>query len=147
MFDIGLSELGVIGLVALIVLGPERLPKVARACGRWVGKLQRYINDVKADIHRETALAELKAVQEDIHKTANELHHIQQQTEDEMHEIHQALSLDDISTKKEPNRRKQKKLRSRSHTLPIWYKHQQGIRTYVQSGAARVKRHRKHIPS
>ena len=52
MFDIGFSELVVIGLVALVVIGPERLPRVARTVGHLLGRLQRYVSDVKADIHR-----------------------------------------------------------------------------------------------
>jgi sec-independent protein translocase protein TatB len=60
MFDIGFSELLVIAVVALIVIGPERLPKVARTAGHMFGRLQRYVNDVKADIQREIELDELK---------------------------------------------------------------------------------------
>jgi len=60
MFDIGFSELLVIAVVALLVIGPERLPKVARTAGHLFGRLQRYVNDVKADIQRELELDELK---------------------------------------------------------------------------------------
>src|SRR5438067_449405 len=63
MFDIGFSELLVIGVVALIVIGPERLPKVARTVGHLFGRMQRYVNDVKADISREMQLEELKKLQ------------------------------------------------------------------------------------
>lgn len=60
MFDIGFSELVVIGVVALVVVGPERLPKLARTAGLLFGRMQRYVNDVKADINREMEAAELK---------------------------------------------------------------------------------------
>jgi sec-independent protein translocase protein TatB len=60
MFDIGFSELLVIAIVALLVIGPERLPKVARTAGHLFGRLQRYVNDVKSDIQRELELDELK---------------------------------------------------------------------------------------
>ncbi|HSD42018.1 MAG TPA: Sec-independent protein translocase protein TatB [Burkholderiales bacterium] len=60
MFDIGFSELLVIAVIALLVIGPERLPKVARTAGHLFGRLQRYVNDVKADIQREIELDELK---------------------------------------------------------------------------------------
>ena len=63
MFDIGFSELLVIAIVALIVIGPERLPKVARTLGHLFGRMQRYVNDVKADIAREIELDELKKMQ------------------------------------------------------------------------------------
>src|SRR5258706_10840375 len=64
MFDLSFGELAVIGTVALVVLGPDRLPKVARTVGDWVGKAQRYVNQVKSDINREMELAELKKLQE-----------------------------------------------------------------------------------
>ena len=60
MFDVGFSELMVIAVVALIVIGPERLPRVARTLGHLFGRLQRYVNDVKADINREIELDELR---------------------------------------------------------------------------------------
>jgi sec-independent protein translocase protein TatB len=63
MFDVGFSELVVIALVALIVIGPERLPRVARTLGALMGRAQRYVNDVKADIQREVDLGELKNIQ------------------------------------------------------------------------------------
>ena len=63
MFDIGFSELLVIGVVALIVIGPERLPRVARTLGHLFGRMQRYVNDVKADISREMELEELRKLQ------------------------------------------------------------------------------------
>jgi sec-independent protein translocase protein TatB len=64
MFDFSFSELALIGAVALVVLGPERLPKVARTVGEWAGKAQRYVSQVKADINREMEVAELKKLQE-----------------------------------------------------------------------------------
>jgi sec-independent protein translocase protein TatB len=72
MFDIGFSELMVIGIVALLVLGPERLPKVARTTGHLLGRLQRYVSDVKSDINREMQLDELKKLQEEARKSAME---------------------------------------------------------------------------
>lgn len=73
MFDVGFSELVVIGLVALIVFGPEELPRVARTAGHLLGKLRRYVADVKADISREMELADLKRVQDEVRQTATEL--------------------------------------------------------------------------
>jgi sec-independent protein translocase protein TatB len=64
MFDFSFGELAMISAVALIVLGPERLPKVARTVGEWAGKAQRYVSQVKADINREIELSELKKLQE-----------------------------------------------------------------------------------
>ena len=73
MFDIGFSELMVIAVVALIVIGPERLPKVARTVGLLFGRMQRYVNDVKADISREMALDDLRKLQANIQETADNL--------------------------------------------------------------------------
>ena len=70
MFDIGFSELMVIAIVALIVIGPERLPKVARTLGHLFGRMQRYVNDVKADISREMELEELKKLQTTVQDAA-----------------------------------------------------------------------------
>jgi sec-independent protein translocase protein TatB len=73
MFDIGFSELIIIGIVALVVIGPERLPKVARTAGLLLGRLQRYVNDVKADINREMQLDELRKLQADMQESARDL--------------------------------------------------------------------------
>jgi len=70
VFDVGFSELMVIAVVALIVIGPERLPRVARTLGHLFGRLQRYVNDVKADINREIELEELRKVQDDVRDAA-----------------------------------------------------------------------------
>ena len=73
MFDFGFSELLVIGVVLLVVVGPERLPKVARTAGHLLGRLQRYVSDVKSDIQREIQLDELKKLQEQVQQQAREL--------------------------------------------------------------------------
>lgn len=70
MFDIGFSELLVIGVVALIVIGPERLPRVARTAGHLLGRLQRYVADVRADIQREMDMEELRRMRASIEQTA-----------------------------------------------------------------------------
>jgi sec-independent protein translocase protein TatB len=73
MFDIGFSEIVVIGVVALIVIGPERLPKVARTLGHMFGRLQRYVNEVKADINREMELDELRKLQTEVQSAARDI--------------------------------------------------------------------------
>jgi sec-independent protein translocase protein TatB len=73
MFDIGFSEILVIGFVALIVIGPERLPKVARTLGHMFGRLQRYVNEVKADINREMELDELRKLQAEVQSAARDI--------------------------------------------------------------------------
>src|SRR6187397_350376 len=71
MFDIGFSEIVVIAVVALIVIGPERLPEVARTLGHLFGRMQRYVNDVKADISREMELDELRKLQATVQDAAH----------------------------------------------------------------------------
>jgi sec-independent protein translocase protein TatB len=72
MFDIGFSELLVIGVVALVVIGPERLPKVARTLGHLFGRLQRYVSQVKSDINREMEMSELSKVKTEFESAARE---------------------------------------------------------------------------
>jgi sec-independent protein translocase protein TatB len=71
MFDIAFSEIVVIAVVALIVIGPERLPKVARTLGHMFGRLQRYVNEVKADINREMELDELRKLKSEMQSAAS----------------------------------------------------------------------------
>ena len=73
MFDIGFSEIIVIAVIALGVLGPEKLPRVARTAGHLLGRMQRYVNDVKADINREVELDELRKLQKEMQNTANSI--------------------------------------------------------------------------
>ena len=83
MFDISFGELAVIGVVALVVIGPEKLPKVARTVGALVGRAQRYVHDVKADIQREVNLGELKQLHSEVHDAAQSLRHSVQTQVDE----------------------------------------------------------------
>ncbi len=73
MFDISFSELFLIGIVALVVIGPERLPRVARAFGLMVGRAQRYVNDIKVELQREANLEEIKKMQEEARESAMKL--------------------------------------------------------------------------
>lgn len=73
MFDIGFSEMVVLAVVALVVLGPERLPRVARQTGAWMGKLRRYVDDVKSDINRQMELTELRDLKSQVTDAAREL--------------------------------------------------------------------------
>lgn len=73
MFDIGFSELVVIGAVALVVIGPEELPRVARTAGQLMGRLRRYVSDVKSDISREMDVSEFKRMQEELEQSAREM--------------------------------------------------------------------------
>lgn len=73
MFDIAFSEVMIIAVVALIVIGPERLPRVARTVGHLFGRMQRYVNDVKSDIQREVELDELRKLKETVEESARSI--------------------------------------------------------------------------
>ncbi len=88
MFDVGLSELMVIAVVALVVIGPERLPKVARTAGLLLGRLQRYVSDVKADINREIQLDELKKLQQHV---STQVSSLESSVSHEMREIEKSV--------------------------------------------------------
>lgn len=92
MFDVGFSELLLISVVALIVIGPERLPSVARTLGHLMGRAQRYVNDVKSDINREMQLEELKKLQEEVTESARTL---EQSMKGQLNQVQE--SLDEVS--------------------------------------------------
>jgi sec-independent protein translocase protein TatB len=92
MFDVGFSELIVIALVALIVIGPERLPRVARTVGALLGRAQRYVNDVKADIQREVDFEELKNLKSTFEDAAKSVEQSVQQVEQEMNATAESLN-------------------------------------------------------
>ncbi len=89
MFDIGFTELMVIALVGLIVIGPERMPKVARTVGHLLGRLQRYVGDVKSDISREMQLEDLKKLQAQVTEEARDM---ERQVNDQMHSVETSLN-------------------------------------------------------
>ena len=92
MFDIGFTELMVIALVALIVIGPERLPRVARTLGALFGRAQRYVNDVKSDIQREVDLDELKDIRSTFQDAAKSVQESVTKTEQELREAGESLN-------------------------------------------------------
>lgn len=92
MFDIGFSELIVVALVALIVIGPERLPRVARTIGALLGRAQRYVNDVKSDIQREVDLGELKNISSTFQDAAKSVEQSVSQFGKEMQEVGDTLN-------------------------------------------------------
>jgi sec-independent protein translocase protein TatB len=102
MFDLGFSELMLIALVALVVIGPERLPRVARTMGHLAGRLQRYVADVKADINREVELDELKKMRDSMQEAASGMESSfnseLQKTESELNAAAEASAQVEVST-------------------------------------------------
>jgi sec-independent protein translocase protein TatB len=158
MIDLGLSKLAIIGVVALIVIGPEKLPKVARMAGTLYGRAQRYLHDVKSEVSREIQLDELRNLQKEVADTAAEFqsdveHHLSSSVQ----EVEAAwrgdiqpsvpmpgASMDNLERKAKDFRRK--KL-VRSSAVPAWYKSRHGGKTRVLSGAARVRKFRPGVKS
>jgi sec-independent protein translocase protein TatB len=159
MIDLGLSKLAVIGVVALIVIGPERLPKVARMAGTLYGRAQRYLHDIKSEVSREIEMEELrnlhKEVQETAHSFKTEVESFGSEVENtvssHLGEVESAwrgdsasshtptVTSDDIERKARDFRRK--KL-VKTSSVPAWYKNRHGSRQHVLSGAARVRKFR-----
>jgi len=109
MFDVGFWELTVIALVALVVIGPERLPKVARTVGLWLGRGRRFVAGVKADIDKEIRAEELKEILDKQIRQANPVHEIIEDTRQDLSQIKQeaensvqeaSQALDDHDTPK-----------------------------------------------
>lgn len=163
MFDIGISELGVIGAVALVVLGPEKLPRVARMVGNLMGRAQRYMADVKAEVNRQIELDELRNMKstvessmQDIHQTvAKNLGDIRDDFDGAWKEATSGLpgaaaggalpagATDDDSGPYlgEPGRAKRLR-RSGGQAVPLWYRRHSRLRGHALSGAARMARYR-----
>jgi sec-independent protein translocase protein TatB len=98
MFDVSFTELLVIGVVALVVIGPERLPKVARTLGHLVGRAQRYVSDVKSDIQREVELDELRKLKDQMQDAAQSVQSSLQSTSDALTKPLEALEQNTMST-------------------------------------------------
>ena len=172
MIDLGLSKIAIIGVVALIVIGPEKLPRVARMAGTLYGRAQRYLNQVKSEVSREIELEELKNLQKDVQDAA---HSVKQSVEKSMHGVENSISgnlaevenawrgdsssyeghhdaheamlratNEDLARKAREFRRK--KL-VRNSAIPGWYKQRHGGKQHVQSAAARVARFRPRASS
>jgi sec-independent protein translocase protein TatB len=161
MIDFGFDKIALIGAVALIVIGPEKLPRVARTVGHFIGKAQRYVADVKAEVNRSIELEELQKMKSQFEGAARD---VEQSVNREMSAATGDLqrSWDDGSppapdTSAASNggtyvppppeyTHPKKKWRLKRGAMPAWYKQRQGIRTKALSGAARVARFRPRPP-
>lgn len=157
MIDIGLTKIALIGVVALVVIGPEKLPRVARMAGTLFGRAQRYMHQVKSEVSREMEIDELRKMHKEMQDAASE---VEQSVAKNMADTEQTLhaawgdatgaGLDnplldtptpDQQAVKTKNFRK-KKL-ARTSAIPSWYKQQSGRKTRVLSAAARVAKYRR----
>ena len=151
MIDLGVSKLALIAVVALVVVGPERLPKVARMAGNLFGRAQRYMADVKSEVNRQMAVEEFKQFREEssaaLKEVENSINATVQEAGSNLSD--QADIFDNNFTKpfldeKEVLRKSKRQGRNswgvRRAARPVWFKRSAGIRTRVHSGAARMKR-------
>ncbi|MCU0925244.1 MAG: Sec-independent protein translocase protein TatB [Hydrogenophaga sp.] len=156
MIDLGISKLALIGVVALIVIGPEKLPRVARTVGALLGKAQRYVSDVKAEVSRSMELEELKKMKESVESAARDVESsVQAGASDFDKSWSEATAgldggtstdnsaLESIGSDLNPvYKHPRKNWRLKQGAMPQWYKARSGVRTRAQSGAARVARYR-----
>ena len=155
MIDFGFDKIALIGAVALIVIGPERLPRVARTIGHLIGKAQRYVADVKAEVNRSVELDELKKMKgqfedaaRDVGQTvSNEINQTTAELDKTWNEASGMLNSgsDTIHDELRPPpayKHPKKNWRLKRGAMPQWYKQRNGIRAKAQSGAARVARFR-----
>lgn len=150
MIDLGISKLALIGAVALIVIGPEKLPRVARMVGTMLGKAQRYVADVKAEVNRSIELEDLKKMKDEMESAARDVQtSVETQTSDFEKQWSDATSeATNAALPMEPlmlypeYRHPRKKWRLKQSAMPNWFKARNGVRTKAMSGAARVARHR-----
>jgi sec-independent protein translocase protein TatB len=157
MIDLGISKLALIGAVALVVIGPEKLPRVARTVGALLGKAQRYVADVKAEVNRSMELDELKKMKESVETAARDVESSVSTGANDFEkswseatsgmdgsafsgsgDALSRLGSDEFPTYKHPK----KNWRIKQKAMPQWYKARTGVRTRTQSGAARVARFR-----
>ncbi|QBK04761.1 Sec-independent protein translocase subunit TatB [Hylemonella gracilis] len=154
MIDLGLSKLALIGAVALIVIGPEKLPRVARTVGTLLGKAQRYVSDVKAEVNRSMELEELRKMKGTVEGAARDVENSIQSTSSGIEREWSAATSELESSFESSSgvmpeliaypeyKHPGKNWRLKRGSVPAWYKSRQGLRTKAQSGAARVARHR-----
>jgi len=134
--------MALIGAVALIVIGPEKLPRVARTVGALLGKAQRYVADVKAEVNRSMDLEELKKMRDTVEDAARNVENSIQTSASDFEkswtDATDAALEPEAPAYKHPN----KKWRLKQGAMPHWYKARNGVRTRALSGAARVARFR-----
>jgi sec-independent protein translocase protein TatB len=147
VLDLGIEKMMVIGAVALIVIGPEKLPRVARTVGTLLGKAQRYVADVKAEVNRSIELEELKKMKDSVETAARDVEGSIRAGANEFEKEWTAATsaaappLPDMPSYPQ-YRNPKKNWRIKQGATPVWYKARNGIRTKALSGAARVARYR-----
>ena len=154
MIDLGVSKIALIGAVALIVIGPEKLPRLARTIGTLLGKAQRYVADVKQEVSRSMELDELKKMKETVEGAARDVENSIQTNASDFEKSWSETTGESSSSSSLPGmqifpeyKHPKKKWLLKTGATPQWYKARSGTRTRAQSGAARVARFRPVRPA
>ena len=150
MIDLGISKIALIGAVALIVIGPEKLPRLARTIGTLLGKAQRYVNDVKQEVNRSMELDEFRKMKEDVEGAARDVEGSIRTGATDFEKSWADPSSSTSTTSDNVSgfevfpeyQHPKKKWRLKRGATPQWFKARSGVRTKAQSGAARVARFR-----
>lgn len=148
MFDIGVTKIAIIGGIALVVIGPEKLPGLAKTVGTLLGRARRYVADVKAEVNRSMELDELKKMKDTMESAARDVENsIQTSASDFEKSWADATSeaspaITDSTPSFPAYKHPKKKWRVKQGATPSWYKARTGTRTKALSGAARVARFR-----
>ncbi|MFE8643622.1 Sec-independent protein translocase protein TatB [Sphingomonas sp. NCPPB 2930] len=158
MIDIGLSKMALIGAVALIVIGPEKLPRVARTVGMLLGKAQRYVSDVKAEVNRSMELDELRKMKDTVESAARDVHDSARTHASDFEKSWSdtpaatddygsgnSIAQSDVAPAYPQYRHPKKNWRLKQGATPQWYKARNGVRSKALSGAARVARYRPKV--
>ena len=149
MIDIGVTKLAIIGAIALLVIGPEKLPGLAKTAGTLLGRARRYVADVKDEVNRSMELDELKKMKDTVENAARDVENsIQTSAADFEKNWTESTepTLGTLSKTTPPDlpeyKHPRKKWRVKLGATPRWYKVRSGTRTHALSGAARVARFR-----
>lgn len=148
MLDIGVTKLAIIGGIALVVIGPERLPGVARMAGNLLGRARRYMAEVKAEVNRSMELDELKKMKDSVQSAAREVEQSMQTGVADLEKTWTEVTDTAAQTSEEvapfvpQYRHPNKRWRLKRSAIPQWYKARVGMRTKAQSASARVARFR-----
>ncbi len=155
MIDIGVTKLAIIGGIALVVIGPEKLPGLAKMIGTLLGRARRYVADVKAEVNRSMELDELKKMKDTVQNAARDVEQSIQSGASDFESSWKEATDAAVSTATMADpppsfpqyRHPKKKWRVKQGATPSWYKARTGTRTKALSGAARVARFRPKLLS
>lgn len=148
MIDIGITKLVIIGGIALVVIGPEKLPGLAKTIGTLLGRARRYVADVKDEVNRSMELDEFRKMKDSVESAARDVENSVQTSASEFEKSWAGISEEGSSIQSTNHvsfpiyTHPKKKWRLKRGATPLWYKARTGIRTQALSGAARVARFR-----